>query len=123
MVASWTGWLPQPVAQGAKSDKERLSTFFSALKHDWESNKTALDSAERSQATLQWLSLFHRHTNNSHVLYCIDLHVCIHTIAHRLLGRHDGLACCSSSTCDMPPLTLRLSASMHAARGSRTRRT
>ena len=61
MSGKWTQWLPEAVASQAFSgDNKRVRTFLQALKEEWTSNKDSLTPADRSQATLKWVSLSHR---------------------------------------------------------------
>lgn len=53
-------WLPPPVADEARRREGALfGTLFRALAADWESC-AGLPSAERSQASLKWISLINR---------------------------------------------------------------
>ena len=62
MSGKWTQWLPEAVAsQAFPGDSKRVRTFLQALKEEWTSNKDCLTPADRSQATLKWVSLSHRH--------------------------------------------------------------
>ena len=55
----WAEWLPPAVASGIeKAEKNRVKILFEAVRDDWERNKN-LNPADRSQATLRWLSLYH----------------------------------------------------------------
>ncbi len=55
----WVEWLPPSVAPGIeKSEQHRVKELFEAVRDEWQRNKN-LNSADRSQATLRWLSLYH----------------------------------------------------------------
>ena len=55
----WTEWLPPPVASRLKdTEQNRVQQLFKGIRDDWQRNKN-LNPADRSQATLKWLSLYH----------------------------------------------------------------
>ena len=55
----WVEWLPPSVAPGIeKAEQHRVKELFEAIRVDWQRNEK-LNPADRSQATLRWLSLYH----------------------------------------------------------------
>ena len=55
----WVEWLPPSVASGIEeAEQHRVKELFEAIRDDWQRNKS-LNPADRSQATLRWLSLYH----------------------------------------------------------------
>lgn len=61
-------WLPPPIAQEALNRESTLfGNLFRALAEDWEASRD-LPSAERSQASLKWISLVNRCDNRCPVL-------------------------------------------------------
>ena len=60
-------WLPPPVAKEAQwRERALFGNLFRALAEDWEASKD-LPPAERSQASLRWISLVNRCAGVPHV--------------------------------------------------------
>ena len=59
-MSIWRDWLPAELAAQVKEkEPSRFTACIRALKAEWDANATK-SSADRSQATLPWVSLFKR---------------------------------------------------------------
>ena len=66
-------WLPPPVAKEAQRRERALfGNLFRALAEDWKASKD-LPPAERSQASLRWISLVNRCAGVPRVLFAKPL--------------------------------------------------